>query len=458
MLAGKATEEAIAAELNKFDGEALEVHQSETQAKLNTARKKLNDLHEQRGKAVQEMKQLAEDRRLIKARLELESLEKQLSDATGRWRVLAVTSLILESIRQIYEKERQPETLEHASRYFKQLTDGKYTRVWTPLGGDGLHVDDSKGHSLPLEVLSCGTREAVFLSLRMALASAFARRGANLPLVLDDVLVNFDRVRAEAAARVLRSFAAEGHQILIFTCHDHIRQMFRDLRVECRTMPHHADTAAGLSVSPTKFDDAEVVEEEPVYEEPVYEEPEYEEPIYEEPEYEEPAYEEVAAEPEVEPEPEPVVERPVPAIEDHSEYKLEQPDPTVDDAEEEYAQELLDRYEEYEVAEEEDLELEPEPEPVAEEVEEEVVLEVPVAEDEYEEELIDEEEEQYEEEPVEEVAHERLFETVPPEPPRSPVIGFDRPDKPQNLTWDLPEVWFENTEELQKKVTGEEAA
>ncbi len=60
------------------------------------------------------------------------------------------------------------------------------------------------------------------MSLRLALASSYARRGAPLPLVLDDVLVNFDADRAKAAAAVLRDFAAAGHQLLVFTCHEHI--------------------------------------------------------------------------------------------------------------------------------------------------------------------------------------------------------------------------------------------
>ena len=102
--------------------------------------------------------------------------------------------------------------------------------MWTPLGEHALRVDDAEGHSLPVEVLSRGTREQLFLSLRLALASSYARRGAPLPLVLDDVLVNFDAERAKAAAAVLRDFAAAGHQLLIFTCHEHIMKLFKSLK------------------------------------------------------------------------------------------------------------------------------------------------------------------------------------------------------------------------------------
>jgi hypothetical protein len=113
--------------------------------------------------------------------------------------------------------------------------------VWTPLGQHALRVDDAQGHSLPVELLSRGTREQLFLSLRLALASCYARRGAPLPLVLDDVLVNFDADRAKAAAAVLRDFAAAGHQLLIFTCHEHILKLFKSLKAPVSRLPDNAE-------------------------------------------------------------------------------------------------------------------------------------------------------------------------------------------------------------------------
>ena len=173
---------------------------------------------------------MAADRQLAAKHLDLAVIEKRLEDAIRRWQVLATTCCILDMIRTTYEQQRQPETLQEASGYLDRLTQGRYHRVWTPLGEHALRVDDAEGHSLPVEVLSRGTREQLFLSLRLALASSYARRGAPLPLVLDDVLVNFDAERAKAAAAVLRDFAAAGHQLLVFTCHEHILKLFKSLK------------------------------------------------------------------------------------------------------------------------------------------------------------------------------------------------------------------------------------
>jgi uncharacterized protein YhaN len=194
-------------------------------------------VHQRLGQLQQELRAMAHDVRLGEAQLDLASVEQQIARCKRQWRLLAATGLVLESIRRVYETERQPETLNEASRYLRRLTADKYRRVWVPLGNTMLQVDDSAGASLAVELLSQGTREAVFLSLRLALAAAYARRGARLPLVLDDVLVNLDNERAAAAAEVLVDFAQAGYQILLFTCHEHIANLFQRHSVDIRQLP-----------------------------------------------------------------------------------------------------------------------------------------------------------------------------------------------------------------------------
>ncbi len=146
--------------------------------------------------------------------------------------------MLLEEIRDEYEKFRQPETLREASEYMVKLTSGKYKRIWTPLANDILLVDTEDGTSLPVEVLSRGTREQLFVSLRLALVAAYARRGIHLPMILDDVFVNFDAGRTKIAVSVLREFAREGHQLLVFTCHEHVWRMFADVKADTRRIPN----------------------------------------------------------------------------------------------------------------------------------------------------------------------------------------------------------------------------
>ena len=215
---------------------SVEQERDEACGNLEKAHSELNALNQQFGELKQEIKSLADDDRFARAQFELGCIDQELRQAIHRWRVTSVVILLLDRIRKVYETERQPETLNAASQFLAEMTDRRYTRIWTPFDEDALRVDDANGESLPLDVLSCGTRETIFIAIRLALVEMYADRGVELPLVLDDVLVNLDTQRATATARVLHQFAARGHQVLLFTCHEHICRMFQTAGVEVRLL------------------------------------------------------------------------------------------------------------------------------------------------------------------------------------------------------------------------------
>jgi uncharacterized protein YhaN len=254
----------------------------------------LRGAFERRGQLSQAQQTLAADRAAATRKLDITMIDQRLKAAADRWRVVSVTGMVLESVRRGYERERQPETLRDASRYLAAMTTGQYRRVWTPLDENLLCVDHADGRSLPVEALSRGTREQLFLALRLALVAAYARRGVELPLVLDDVFVNFDHDRARAAANVLSDFADTGRQVFVFTCHEHIVKLFKAKKTTVIRLPERGAEAPAVTLeveSRKKPKREEPVEEPPleVVEEPVLAvppppEPEPEPlPVFEEP-------------------------------------------------------------------------------------------------------------------------------------------------------------------------------
>lgn len=250
IIGGNVPYESIARLLENAPPGELEKRWETLGQRVHQAEERVSQLLQRQGETSQEMKSLAADRRLAEAKLELACLEKQLTACAEHWRTLGATTCMLEKVCEVYENERQPETLREASAFLNQLTDGKYVRVWTPLGKNALRIDNDKNQSLPLEVLSRGTREAVFIALRLSLAAAYSRRGVTLPLVLDDVLVNFDSIRANNAAKVLRDFASLGHQVVMFTCHEHIMKIFHNINVQVRVLPAQGQTGEARIYQP----------------------------------------------------------------------------------------------------------------------------------------------------------------------------------------------------------------
>lgn len=198
---------------------------------------RLSQLQNRREAVLRERLALAEDRSHAERELELATLDARLDEAAARWRTLAATQAALEQVRDEYERERQPATLRAASKYLAALTRGDFLRVWAPFGEHTLRVDRISGESLPVEALSRGAREQLFLALRLALVDWYAGQGKSLPMILDDVLVNFDADRTAAAIEVLCEFCARGRQLLFFTCHEHLARQFLDRGVGVLRLP-----------------------------------------------------------------------------------------------------------------------------------------------------------------------------------------------------------------------------
>jgi uncharacterized protein YhaN len=74
--------------------------------------------------------------------------------------------------------------------------------------------------------LSRGTAEQLYLAIRFGYISNFAAGGEPLPIIMDDILVNFDPFRAVQATAAIEKLA-KTHQVLFFTCHPETVSLFK---------------------------------------------------------------------------------------------------------------------------------------------------------------------------------------------------------------------------------------
>ena len=105
-------------------------------------------------------------------------------------------------------------------------TQGRYTEAAVETADLSVRVKDSSGEWREAHRLSHGTTEQVYLLLRIALAEYLATSGEKCPLILDDVLVQCDRVRKRALLDALRVVSRD-HQVILFTQEDEVLEWAR---------------------------------------------------------------------------------------------------------------------------------------------------------------------------------------------------------------------------------------
>lgn len=149
----------------------------------------------------------------------------QAKDVARRWAVLAVAKEMLNNAVEYHRKEKLPKLLKEIENLFRIFTSGAYTNIYLPEDQDSLLVKRKDGQIFLAEELSQGTAEQLYTALRFALAESMQKR-INLPLIIDDSFVNFDHERTENIVQVMRGLS-ERHQLLLFTCHQHILSHFQ---------------------------------------------------------------------------------------------------------------------------------------------------------------------------------------------------------------------------------------
>jgi DNA repair protein SbcC/Rad50 len=120
------------------------------------------------------------------------------------------------------------------------ITEGRYTDAAVDPATLAVRVRTAAGAWRDARVLSEGTREQVYLLLRVALAEHLTTRDEVSPLILDDVTVQCDTVRTQRILQVLHE-VSEARQVILFTQEDDVQ------RWGAEELGHEVDSLISLS-------------------------------------------------------------------------------------------------------------------------------------------------------------------------------------------------------------------
>lgn len=147
-----------------------------------------------------------------------------------RWSRAKLAAVLLGREIERYREENQGPLLASSSALFTRLTLGAFSGI--KAGFDEKDrpclrcVRAVGGAEVEVEGLSDGTRDQLYLSLRLASLLRRAEAAEPMPLVLDDVLIQLDDQRASAALAVLAEVARK-MQVLFFTHHARLVELAR---------------------------------------------------------------------------------------------------------------------------------------------------------------------------------------------------------------------------------------
>jgi len=221
--------EKFVADAEKEDADALPGHITELETRLNELETKRNELDQIIGQERTELKHMQDSIGAADLVQESQDTLARMRDAVERYTRLRLATVILKQEIERYRKESQGPILQRASELFRRLTLESF---------DSLEIgyDDNdnpllvgvrpNGMRVGSEGWSDGTADQLYLALRLASLEQHLEAREPLPLILDDILINFDNERSSATLKILADLSAR-LQIIFFTHHKHMIELAR---------------------------------------------------------------------------------------------------------------------------------------------------------------------------------------------------------------------------------------
>ncbi len=164
-------------------------------------------------------------------RQQAESCAAALKQDVFRYVRLRLAAHLLENQVERFRKENQGPLLQRSGGYFQAITRGAFRGLGADFSADDLPIlvgirPDAAETRVPVEGLSEGSRDQLYLALRLAALDRHLGGHEPMPLILDDLLITFDDERARAILPQLGQLARRT-QIFLFTHHEHLIELCR---------------------------------------------------------------------------------------------------------------------------------------------------------------------------------------------------------------------------------------
>lgn len=227
LLAGDQSIEALIDSAQEHQPALLELEIEEQETEAKQLRERVASTQQEIGAFQHELTLMDGSGRASELLQSIQFTAGRISKDVEEYARKRIASLLLRRAIEHYRRENQSPVLANANRFFSQLTCGEYSELkpdYDAKGKTTLFGVNSRGAEVPVGSMSTGTADSLYLALRLASLEHQLSHGKTVPLVVDDCLVQLDDRRSLAALRAF-SDLSEKTQVILFTHHDHLRQL-----------------------------------------------------------------------------------------------------------------------------------------------------------------------------------------------------------------------------------------
>lgn len=227
-------------EAGESDIDSINSEMERVSSELKELQENRDTLRDQRQTLQNEIK--AKDGSAIAANA-AEDAEQQLATIVSdveQYLRLQIAAFILEQQIEDYRKKNQTPVLARAGDFFFKLTIGSYVNLRDELDKSnkpillGVRPDDVE---VSIDGMSDGTRDQLYLSLRLATVEQHLSKREPMPFVVDDILIGFDDKRTRVCLAILGELALST-QVLLFTHHKRVLELANGLDAKAGIFTH----------------------------------------------------------------------------------------------------------------------------------------------------------------------------------------------------------------------------
>ena len=226
-LVGGGTVEQLLREVEGVDADSLPVQISEVSREAEDIQAERDQLDKRIWNIERDLHQMDGSAKAAEAAEISQSILAAIRANVDRYVRLRMASLILRREIERYRAENQGQLLSRASQLFSHLTLGSFPELRTDFNDKDEPIIlgvRSTGERVGVAGMSDGTRDQLYLALRLASLEKYLETNEPMPFIVDDILIRFDDRRAVAALNVLAELSSKT-QVIFFTHHSRLVEL-----------------------------------------------------------------------------------------------------------------------------------------------------------------------------------------------------------------------------------------